>query len=101
MHGKGFMMRGVDSMVNERIVLKKEGDSVMYIPTVAGQNNALPVPFKLKSSNDSVFIFENPAHDFPQRIIYRFVNNDSLVARLESNNEGVERYFELFFRRIK
>jgi hypothetical protein len=28
-------------------------------------------------------VFENPAHDFPQRIIYRRLSPDSLVARIE------------------
>jgi hypothetical protein len=35
-------------------------------------------------------VFSNPAHDFPQRIRYRRVGEDSLAARVEGAGRGVE-----------
>lgn len=42
-----------------------------------------PTEFTSTRVADSALVFENPAHDFPQRIIYRRVGADSLVARIE------------------
>jgi hypothetical protein len=33
--------------------------------------------------SDSAVAFANPEHDFPQRILYRRVGADSLIARIE------------------
>lgn len=41
------------------------------------------VPFREASRNASAISWENPSHDFPQRIGYRRVAPDTLVARIE------------------
>lgn len=43
--------------------------------------------FKLVKSGANEVIFENPAHDFPQRIIYR-LDKTNLFARIEGTNNG-------------
>jgi len=69
MIGRAYKLSGpTDTIVSERIVLKKDGETVWYIPTVAAQNNGQAIPFKLIAYNDSSFTFENKEHDFPQRV---------------------------------
>jgi hypothetical protein len=101
MYGKSYTMNGTDSIVYERVEIRKEGEDVFYIPTVKDQNNNQPVSFKLVSSTDSSFTFENKQHDFPQRVIYRFVGKDSLVGRIEGNNKGEDQSQEFYYRRVK
>jgi len=95
LHGSGLKLSGTDSILLERIELVSRENQIFYIPTVPDQNNALPVPFKLVQSEGNKFIFENPEHDFPQRITYHFkpvtntkpcvaVTGDSLLVRVES-----------------
>ncbi len=48
---------------------------------------------------DSSVTFANPAHDFPQRIIYRRVGSDSLVARIEGEINGQSRGIDFPMRR--
>jgi hypothetical protein len=36
-------------------------------------------------------VFANPAHDFPQRIVYRRVSKDSMIARIEGTHGGQTR----------
>lgn len=100
MYGKSYMVEGTDSTVFERVELSKKDSGIYYIPTVRDQNQRKPVYFKLITSNDSAFIFENKQHDFPQRIIYRFVNEDSLVARIEGDVKGEARSLDYFYRRV-
>lgn len=101
MYGKSYMLNGADSMVFERISLTRLDSGMYYIPTVKEQNKELPVPFRMISANDSSFVFENTRHDFPQRIIYRFVNRDSIVARIEGDVKGEQRSMEYSFRRVR
>lgn len=51
----------------------------------------------LRSSADEV-VFENPAHDFPQRILYRKAG-DSLLARIEGLDKGKPRHEEFPYKR--
>lgn len=99
--GKSYTVKGKDTIVLENIVLKEEGKQVYYIPTVKNQNNAKPVAFTMVSDTDESYVFEFMAHDYPQRIIYRFVTNDSVVARIEGNVKGKEKWSEFYYTRVK
>ena len=48
----------------------------------------LPTPFTATTVNDSLLVFENPTHDFPQEIRYRKVNADSFVASIAGPQGG-------------
>lgn len=86
--GKTCMIINNDTGFTEEITLKMSGNEIFYIPVVNGQNQNQPVSFKLSSDLNGEFIFENPQHDFPQRIIYRNPKPDSLHARIEGNYNG-------------
>ena len=45
-------------------------------------------PFRAKEITESSVTFENPEHDYPQRIIYRLNTDGSLHARIEGTREG-------------
>jgi len=44
--------------------------------------------FDLVSLTDSEIVFENPEHDFPQRIIYRLGDEGALFGRIEGQSDG-------------
>jgi hypothetical protein len=70
--GKGIKVVNVDTTLLESIEIKADNIETWYIPIVPDQNNATSILFKLVSSTDHQFVFENPQHDFPQRITYIF-----------------------------
>jgi uncharacterized protein DUF6265 len=70
--GKGLKVINTDTSLLESIEIKIDQGESWYIPTVPDQNNATAIPFKLISSTVHQFVFENPQHDFPQRITYVF-----------------------------
>lgn len=49
-----------------------------------------PVEFKLKEAGERRVVFENAAHDFPQRILY-WREGEELVARIEGTVKGEAR----------
>lgn len=80
--GRSYSIQRGDTVSSESIKLVQQGEVVNYIPTVQGQNNDMPVMFKLVSSDSNKLVFENATHDFPQVITYLSVPPDSLIAEI-------------------
>jgi hypothetical protein len=56
-----------------------------------------PATFRLVRSTSGEAVFENPAHDFPQRVIYRR-EGDRLTGRIEGRVEGRDQAMEWHYR---
>lgn len=67
-----------------RIVTTETGIDYVAKPSTNKEETA----FKLIKSTSSEIVFENLAHDFPQRIIYRNQAPDTLLARIEGTQNG-------------
>jgi hypothetical protein len=61
---------------------------IFFIAKPSGQPEAI---FKLIKGSANEVIFENPQHDFPQRVIYRLQGDGSLLGRIEGVSKGKER----------
>jgi len=90
---KGFscFTRENDTLSVEYVTLEERGNELFYIPVVSGQNDGKPVTFRLVSSIGDQFVFENPMHDFPQKITYTLISKDSMVAEISGKTEGQAR----------
>ena len=86
--GESYFVIGKDTVFSEKISLEQKGDSLFYIPIVKNQNEGKPVSFKLTAATDSQLVFENPKHDFPQKVTYTKVGADSLVAEISGVKDG-------------
>jgi hypothetical protein len=86
--GKSYFVIGKDTVSLETISLEQNGNQLFYIPTVKNQNAGQPVKFTLTSSTNNQLIFENPKHDFPQKISYTQITNDSLLAEISGMMDG-------------
>jgi hypothetical protein len=73
----------------------KDG-AIYYVAKPSGQSEA---SFKLIKLENREAVFENPTHDFPQRIIYRQQTDGSLIARIEGTMNGKERAVDYPFKR--
>jgi Domain of unknown function (DUF6265) len=91
LQNRGYMIRGNDTIITERVALRNTKEGIFYTSTVEDQNNRQPIPFRLVSSNKNIFVFENPLHDYPKRISYSLVNNDSLYAWIDDGKEIPEK----------
>jgi hypothetical protein len=69
----------------EFLRIEQQGDQIVYLSMPKGRSPATPFP--LKDASGSRVVFENPTHDFPQRIIYWRDGND-LRARIEGTMNG-------------
>jgi Domain of unknown function (DUF6265) len=96
----GFFVKGKDTIVTERVSLQNLNQGIYYTSTVEEQNNKRPVSFKLTSSNDSIFTFENLLHDFPRRIVYELVGKDSLHAYIDGGAVDATKRQDFYYSRV-
>lgn len=86
--GRSYLISEADTLLLESIRLEQRKGKLYYIPTVSDQNRGQPVVFAQTSLTDSVVVFENPKHDFPQIITYSLLVNDSLSAEIAAVVDG-------------
>ena len=81
----------------EFIQIRAGEGTLVYEARPSGQPMAT---FALKSMADDSVTFENPAHDFPQRIIYRRTA-DGVAARIEGTMGGSPRAVDFPYSRCR
>ncbi|MDQ8165247.1 MAG: DUF6265 family protein [Gemmatimonadota bacterium] len=64
----------------EHIRITTDSGRLVYTAIPSGQRET---KFPYKDASDTMVVFENLAHDFPQRVIYRKRGADSVIARIE------------------
>jgi len=75
----------------EQVVLREKDGRLAYEAHPSGQPSAT---FLSSEVTDSTVVFENPQHDFPQRVGYRRAGADSLIGWIDSTLGGKARKVE-------
>lgn len=96
--GIGYNVQGVDTSLTERIAIMVVNDKLTY---VARPKSQALVTFTITSASSTEWVFENKANDFPQKLIYKKLPNDSLSVTLEGIQNAMERSIELKYLKIK
>ncbi len=93
--GGGTMLGMSRTVVNGRAVefefiqlRQGDGGEVYFDAKPSGQE---PASFKLTRGGRREAVFENPEHDFPQKIVYRLEDDGSLSAGIEGEVKGKRR----------
>ncbi len=86
--GTAFVVKEKDTLHSEKMQLKNEAEGVFYVSTIIGQHNNKPVRFKLTTESSKQLVFENKNNDFPKKIIYTRITNDSLVINISGIQQG-------------
>jgi hypothetical protein len=99
MLGMGRTVANGKTVEYEFVQIRTEADgAIYYVAKPSGQNEAA---FKLIKLENREATFENPQHDFPQRIIYRLEPDGSLFARVEGTSKGKARGFDYSMKRAQ
>ncbi|MBI1853394.1 MAG: hypothetical protein HYR85_23895 [Planctomycetes bacterium] len=80
----------------EFLRIEKTKDGVVYFSMPQGRP---ATPFRLKEATDTKVVFENPEHDFPQRILY-WLADGALHARIEGKPTATEAPMEWTWKRL-
>ena len=100
----GSMMIGLSQTISndktsgyEFLKIEEKEDKLVYTAIPSGQTET---SFYQVQMNDTMAVFENMEHDFPQRIIYTLLNKDSINARVEAVENGKLKGFDLPMKRV-
>lgn len=97
MIGSGRTISGGKAVEYEFLRIVEDADGIFYVakPT----ENKEETRFKLTRGSSTEAVFENLAHDFPQRIIYKR-EGDKLNARIEGTKDGKTRGIDFPYSRV-
>ena len=97
--GEGYRQNAEgEKQVTEYLrIIQQEGGGIAYQATVPDQNDGATVDFPLTFFTTNSWTFENPAHDFPQKIEYWFQDEQTLRVTVSG---GEEQPFVLWFSRV-
>ena len=99
MLGMSRMVSGGKTVAFEFLRITEDEDGwIWLVASPSGQETAR---FKLVNMSANEVIFENPEHDFPQRIIYRLDSDGNLVGRIEGEVNGTARAADFPMTRTK
>jgi hypothetical protein len=99
MVGVGKTMRGDKAVFFEFLrIEQRPGGEIVYIAAPRGQGTT---EFKLTGGDGKKFIFENPQHDFPQKITYEKIDADTVRASIAGPRNGKETVESWEYRRAK
>ena len=96
--GKAYMIKKGEIVNVEILNIHVNETGISYTADVS--HNPSPVSFKLTNLSDNSFIFENPEHDFPQKISYENKDNQFLFATVEAVKNGKIKKIEYNLKRI-
>lgn len=85
---QSYFIKEKDTLHFESIILQQKGEELTYSTMVKGQNEEKAVAFKLTTTTEKQLVFENPKHDYPQKIIYSQINPDSMVTKISGIQQG-------------
>lgn len=99
MMGMSRTIAGGKTVFTEYVQIREHNGALAYVVSLG--LSAKPVAFKLTKASDNEAVFENPQHDFPQRIIYRRESPDALFARIEGTEKGIAKAIDFSYKRQK
>jgi hypothetical protein len=77
-----FEEYGTNELPNEHSVIVYDNDMWVYIATPLEADKS--TTFTCTKASSTEWIFENPTHDFPKRIIYRFLSDEQLETTIDA-----------------
>jgi hypothetical protein len=97
MLGAGRTTKGTSLVEHEFILLVERAGRLAYEAHPSGQATTT---FLSTTVDEGSVVFEDPAHDFPQRVGYRRVSAEQMTAWIEGTMSGKARRVEFPYRRV-
>ena len=80
----------------EFLIIREGAKDLEYVAKPSGQAEAT---FTAVTASAREVVFENPAHDFPKRVVYKR-DGDTLTAAIEGPMNGQNRRIEFPYKKI-
>jgi hypothetical protein len=97
MLGMARTVAGDKTVFTEHLQIREQDGGLVLSVSIGIGNRA--TPFRAVRVAAKEIVFENPEHDFPQRIIYRQEAEGSLLGRIEGQEKGKSRAIDFPMKR--
>jgi hypothetical protein len=97
--GMGRTVRNGKVVATEYFFVAEQPDGIVL--NVQQRLAAKTTPFRVKEITATSVMFENPEHDFPQRIIYRTTGAGAFLGRIEGVEKGKARAIDYPMQRAR
>ncbi|GAB1348945.1 hypothetical protein MASR1M107_11580 [Ignavibacteriales bacterium] len=84
MEGEGYYLKTNNKKVTEKLAIKWINKKIVYVADVPDNNG--PVNFEMSILNDTMAVFENSAHDYPNKITYIKTSKRDFKVILSDNS---------------
>jgi len=98
MQGLGRIVKDGRTTFFEFMTIEDDGKEVIFTAWPKGKP---PTQFRLVSIKGQEAVFENPEHDFPQRIVYTHEADGMLHARAEGRYKAEARTDQYWLRQVR
>ncbi|HRJ85796.1 MAG TPA: DUF6265 family protein [Ignavibacteria bacterium] len=87
------------TIFSEKLKIENTAEGIYYVADVS--HNPEPVKFKLTAVSDTSAVFENPLHDFPQKITY-LLEEGNLHAIIEGpGKDGKTKKVDFYMQKMR
>lgn len=84
--GFSYKIQNDQMEVSEYLEISRDDDGIIFTASVLNQNQGKDIHFKL-TKTDSIYSFENPAHNFPKKIVYQKLSDTEIFVQVSNGNE--------------
>lgn len=84
--GVAYTLKNGSVAITEYLHIAQDKEGVIYTATVVSQNKGEGIEFRLTRA-DSLYVFENPVHDFPKKIIYQPKGDSAMLVKLSDGGQ--------------
>lgn len=99
-NGKSYFIKLKDTLHSESLQLKQNGENLIYVSTINGQNNDKPIVFEYRDTIEKILPFHNSKHDYPKKISYKQITKDSLEIEISGYQEGIPSFNNYSMKRL-
>lgn len=82
LEGESYKMQEGQKRISETLEIKTEEGKIIYTATVLNQNQGKGISFTLEPIKEQLYSFENPNHDFPNKIQYKILSKTELQVNV-------------------
>ena len=100
-NGTAYFIKGKDTLHSEKMELTQKGEELVYVSNTKGQNNDKPISLLHNIEIEKPLVFENPKVDYPKKISYALITNDSIVIQISGNLNDKPSTSNYSFKKLK
>lgn len=86
--GESYFIKENDTLHSEKIALKQNGENLVYVSVIKGQNQEKSLTFYHNIDVKKHLVFENKKNDYPRKIVYKPIAKDRIFIEVSGIQQG-------------